>query len=127
VINADHVLGTVPQVTIPPINRGLMGQLANCGCYFTSYGRVRDTDDSFDPAVEPHLTAKSPGSRHHHQYGQLSFTPSEERAQHATDHSALNASRPAGTPPPKPRPRERIPRETANRLTTRVTHPHRTP
>jgi hypothetical protein len=57
VINADHVLwGTVPHVTIPPISRGLQGQLADCNRYFNYYGRIWDTDDSFDPAVEPHLT-----------------------------------------------------------------------
>jgi hypothetical protein len=58
-INADHVLwGTVPHVTIPPISRGLRGQLADCDRYFNYYGRVWDTDDSFDPAVEPHLTGQ---------------------------------------------------------------------
>ncbi len=58
-INADHVLwGTVPHVTIPPISRGLKGQLADCDRYFNYYGRVWDTDDAFDPAVEPHLTGQ---------------------------------------------------------------------
>jgi hypothetical protein len=56
-IKADHVLwGTVPHVTIPPISHGLKGQLAECDRYFNYYGRVWDTNDSFDPAVEPHLT-----------------------------------------------------------------------
>ena len=56
-INADHVLwGTVPHVTIPPISRGLRGPLPDCPRYFTYYGRVWDTDDAFDPTVEPHLT-----------------------------------------------------------------------
>jgi hypothetical protein len=58
-VKADHVLwGTVPHVTIPPISRGLKGQLADCPRYFNYYGRVWDTDDSFDPAVEPHLTGQ---------------------------------------------------------------------
>jgi hypothetical protein len=58
-IRADHVLwGTVPHVTIPPISRGLNGQLADCDRYFNYYGRVWDTDDSFDPSVEPHLTGQ---------------------------------------------------------------------
>jgi hypothetical protein len=40
-INADHVLwGTVPHVTIPPISRGLQGQLADCNRYFNYYGRI---------------------------------------------------------------------------------------
>ena len=58
-INADHVLwGTVPHVTIPPITHGLNGQLEACPRYFKYYARPWETDDSFDPAVEPHLTGE---------------------------------------------------------------------
>lgn len=56
-VQADHVLwGTVPHVTIPPIARGLAGQLDQCDRYFRYYGRLWEDDDSFDPAIAPHLT-----------------------------------------------------------------------
>ena len=56
-IAADHVLwATVPHVTIPPISRGLGGPLADCRRYFNFYAHLWETDDAFDPGVEPHLT-----------------------------------------------------------------------
>jgi hypothetical protein len=56
-VPADHVLwGTVPHVTIPPVTRGLGGQLAECDRYFAYYGRLWEDDDSFDPMTSPHLT-----------------------------------------------------------------------
>jgi hypothetical protein len=58
-INADHVLwGTVPHVTVPPVSHGLGGALADNGRYFQFYARLWETDDSFDPESEPHLTGE---------------------------------------------------------------------
>jgi hypothetical protein len=56
-ITADHVLwATVPHVTIPPISHGLNGPLADCNRYFNYYGRVWESDATFDPTLDPHLT-----------------------------------------------------------------------
>lgn len=57
-VDADHVLwGTVPHVTIPPITRGLGGPLPeNPTTYFRYYARPWQTDATFRPRLDAHLT-----------------------------------------------------------------------
>lgn len=58
-INAQHVLwATVPHVTIAPITHGLGGPLAECGRYFNYYARPWQTEQTFHPDVDLHLTGK---------------------------------------------------------------------
>jgi hypothetical protein len=56
-INARHVLwATIPHVTIPPITRGLGGTLPDCGRYFNYYARPWQTEATFHPDIDRHLT-----------------------------------------------------------------------
>ena len=56
-VSARHVLwGTIPHVTIPPVTRGLRGQLAECDRYFNVYARPWHDEESFDDDVDRHLT-----------------------------------------------------------------------
>ncbi len=57
-IEARHVIFcTVPHVTIPPIARGVGGKLRPGSRYFPYYTRPWISDDTFDPEVDPHITA----------------------------------------------------------------------
>jgi hypothetical protein len=56
-IDAQHVLwATIPHVTIPPIIHGLDGTLSECGRYFNYYARPWQTEETFHPDVDLHLT-----------------------------------------------------------------------
>jgi hypothetical protein len=56
-VKAQRVLwGTVPHVTIPPIARGLGGAIPECGRYFKYYARPWETEDTFNPGQDSHLT-----------------------------------------------------------------------
>jgi hypothetical protein len=56
-INAQHVLwATVPHVTIPPIAKGLGGQIQDCPRYFEYYARPWETKKSFNANQDSHLT-----------------------------------------------------------------------
>ena len=58
-IGARHVIwATVPHVTIVPIAHGIMGKSHPGSRYFTYYTRPWLTEATFDPARDPHLTAK---------------------------------------------------------------------
>jgi hypothetical protein len=58
-VKATHVLwATVPHVTIPPVTRGLGGVLPGCGRYFNYYAHLWQTDQTFDPNVDAHLTGQ---------------------------------------------------------------------
>jgi hypothetical protein len=56
-VNAQHVLwATIPHVTIPPITHGLGGPLPDNGRYFNYYARPWQTEQTFHPDVDLHLT-----------------------------------------------------------------------
>ncbi len=58
-VEAQHVIvGTVPSVTIAPIARGVAGKIRPQSRYFPYYTRPWITDEDFDPARDPHLTAE---------------------------------------------------------------------
>jgi hypothetical protein len=57
-IRARHVIfGTVPHVTIVPAARGIGGKIEKGSRYFRFYARPWISEDDFDPADDPHLTA----------------------------------------------------------------------
>jgi hypothetical protein len=56
-VTAQHVFwATVPHVTIPPIANGLGGPIDECPRYFQYYARPWETDKTFDPKQDSHLT-----------------------------------------------------------------------
>ncbi|WP_432877184.1 hypothetical protein ACQPYH_28215 [Kribbella sp. CA-245084] len=57
-VEAQHVIvATVPSVTIAPIARGVVGKIDLKSRYFPYYTRPWITDEAFDPARDPHITA----------------------------------------------------------------------
>ena len=57
-IRARHVIvATVPHVTIAPVARGVGGKVEKGSRYFRWYTRPWISEDDFDPAEDPHLTA----------------------------------------------------------------------
>jgi hypothetical protein len=58
-INAQRVvLCTVPHVTVAPVVHGIGGKAHDGSRYFQAYTRPWVTEETFNPAVDPHLTTE---------------------------------------------------------------------